>query len=87
MLTPVLSDNISKLSLFISEKKKNISFEIPNLSFKRNNYLSIKEKILKMTPEDRKKLGINKSTLFYIKKNIQEGKNIKIYDKVLNKLN
>ena len=42
---------------------------------------------LKMTPENRKKLGINKSTLFYMKKNIREGKNIKIYDKVIKKLN
>lgn len=39
-----------------------------------------------MTPENRKKLGINKSTLFYMKKNIQEGKNIKIYDKVIKKI-
>ncbi|TAK25114.1 MAG: CRISPR-associated endonuclease Cas1 [Nitrosarchaeum sp.] len=83
----ILSDNISKLSLFISEKNKNIIFDIPNLYFKRKDYLSIKEKILKMTPENRKKLGINKSTLFYMKKNIQEGKNIKIYDKIIKKLN
>ena len=40
-----------------------------------------------MTPEHRKKLGINKSTLFYMKKNIQEGKNIKVYDKIIKKLN
>ena len=39
-----------------------------------------------MTPENRKKFGINKSTLFYKKKNIQEGKNIKIYDKIIKKL-
>ncbi len=82
----ILSDNISKLSLFISEKNKNIDFEIPNISFKRNDYLSIKEKILKMTPENRKKLGINKSTLFYMKKNLKDGKNIKIYDKIIQKL-
>lgn len=40
-----------------------------------------------MTPENRKKFEINKSTLFYMKKNIQEGKNIKIYDKVIKKIN
>ena len=39
-----------------------------------------------MTPEERKRLGINKSTLFYMKKNLQDGKSIKIYDKVFNKL-
>lgn len=82
----ILADNVSKLSLFISEKNKNISFDIPNISLKRNDVLDIQDKILKMTPEDRKKLGINKSTLFYMKKNIKEGKNIKIYDKVLTKI-
>ena len=40
-----------------------------------------------MTPENRKKLGINKSTLFYMKKNIQQGKNIKISDKLFEKIN
>lgn len=40
-----------------------------------------------MTPEQRKKLGINKSTLFYMKKNLQDRKNIKIYDKAFKKLN
>jgi hypothetical protein len=39
-----------------------------------------------MTPENRKKLGINKSTLFYMKKNIKDGKNIKIYDKIIKKI-
>ncbi len=83
----ILADNVSKLALFISEKNKNISFDIPNISLNRNDSLVIQNKILKMTPEDRKKLGINKSTLFYMKKNLQEGKNIKIYDKVIKKLN
>ena len=83
----ILADNISKLALFIAEKNKKIEFSVPNLELKRNDYLSLKEKILEMTPEQRKKLGINKSTLFYMKKNLQEGKNIKIYDKVIKKLN
>lgn len=40
-----------------------------------------------MISEERKRLGISKTTLFYMKKNLQEGKNIKIYDKIFNKLN
>ena len=39
-----------------------------------------------MTPEKRKNLGINKNTLFYMKKNLKDGKNIKIYNKILTKL-
>ena len=39
-----------------------------------------------MTPEKRKNLVINKNTLFYMKKNLKDGKNIKIYNKILTKL-
>ena len=39
-----------------------------------------------MTSEERKRLGINKSTLWYIKKNLAEGKTPKIYEKILLKL-
>ncbi|MDH3764571.1 MAG: hypothetical protein OER82_02010 [Nitrosopumilus sp.] len=39
-----------------------------------------------MTVEKRKQLGINKSTLGYIKKNLSEGKTPKIYEKILLKI-
>jgi hypothetical protein len=39
-----------------------------------------------MTPDERKTLGINKSTLWYIKKNLSEGKTPKIYPKILLKI-
>jgi len=40
-----------------------------------------------MTPEQRKSLGINKSTLWYMQKNLREVKRIQIYDKVKDKIN
>jgi hypothetical protein len=39
-----------------------------------------------MTPDERKRWGINKSTLWNIKKNLSEGKTPKIYEKFLLKL-
>ncbi|MDH3278788.1 MAG: hypothetical protein OEL84_04450 [Nitrosopumilus sp.] len=39
-----------------------------------------------MTSEERKQLGINKSTLWYMKKNLSEGKSPKIYEKILLKI-
>jgi len=56
------------------------------MKLNRNDNLELKEKILNMAPYERKQLGINKSTLWYIKKNLTEGKNLKIYDKVLLKI-
>ena len=45
-----------------------------------------KEKTVSMSPEERRKLGINKSTLWYLKKNVSSKDKIKIYDKVLERL-
>lgn len=39
-----------------------------------------------MTPAERKQLSIKKNTLWYIQKNLEEGKSIKVYNKVLSKL-
>ncbi|MDH3780639.1 MAG: hypothetical protein OES15_07265 [Nitrosopumilus sp.] len=39
-----------------------------------------------MTPEEMKEFGINKSTLWHIRKNLSEGKTPKIYEKVLLKV-
>ena len=39
-----------------------------------------------MTPEERKRLGINKSTIWYMKNNVKDGKRIKLYDKTLKKI-
>ena len=82
----ILYNNLSRLAFFISEKTKNIDFLIPNVTIERNDFLFLQEKILKMTPEERKKLGINKSTLWYMKENLKNRKKIKIYDKIFSKI-
>ena len=83
----ILFDNIRNLSHYISDKKKIFDFNVPKIEIKRNDTVQLREKILALTPNDRKRLGINKSTLWYIKKNISDGKTAKIYDKIFLKLN
>lgn len=78
----IYQDNIQQLANFIFGKNKELSFEIPRVKYERNDDLAIRKAILKMTPEWRKELGINKSTLWYIQKNIREGKKVKLYEKV-----
>jgi len=56
------------------------------MELNRNDNLKLRERILSMTTEERQKLGINKSTLWYIKKNLSEGKTPKIYEKILLKI-
>jgi len=83
----ILSENIRGLALYISDKKKIFNFDIPLVTIHRNDTSLLRKRILAMTPENRKNLGINKSTLWYIKKNISDGKTVKIYDKIMSKLN
>jgi CRISPR-associated protein Cas1 len=83
----ILQDNLQQLSNFITEKKKEeFDFVIPKIKLNRNDNLELREKILKMTPEDMKKLRINKSTLWYVRKKLSEGKTPKIYENILLKL-
>lgn len=57
------------------------------MMIERGINLELREKILSMTSEERKRLGINKSTLWYIKKNLADGKTLKIYEKILSQIN
>ena len=82
----ILQDNLQQFSNFLVDKKKEFHFVIPKINLNRNDELELREKILSMTPDERKELGINKSTLWYIKKNMSEGKTPKIYEKILLKI-
>ena len=82
----ILQDNLQQLANFIVDKKKEFDFVIPKMKLDRNDNLELREKILNITSEERKKLGINKSTLWYIKKNLTEGKTPKIHEKILLKI-
>jgi len=82
----ILQDNLQQLSNFILEKKKEFEFNVPKMKLNRNDNLESREKILNMTLEKRQELGINKSTLWCIQKNLSEGKTPKIYEKILLKI-
>ncbi|GKS67717.1 hypothetical protein YTPLAS73_12640 [Nitrosarchaeum sp.] len=82
----ILQDNLQQLSNFIVNKKKEFDFVIPKMKFSRNYDIELREKLLNMSPEERKRLGINKSTLWHIQKNLSEDKTTKIYEKILLKI-
>ncbi len=82
----IFQDSLQQLSNFIVEKKEEFEFVIPKMKIDRKDNLELREKILNMTPEERKRLGINKSTLWHIRKNFSDGKTPKIYEKVLLKI-
>ena len=79
----ILQDSLQQLANFIGDKRKENDFVIPKMKLNRNDNLKLREKILNMSSEESKKLGINKSTLWHMKKNLLEGKIPKIYEKIL----
>jgi CRISPR-associated protein Cas1 len=82
----ILHDQTQQLANFILGKQKQLELDIPKIKLERNDDVEIKEKILGMTPQQRKDLGINKSTLWCIKNNIVQKKKISVYSKVKNKI-
>jgi len=82
----ILFYNIQQLANHVSDKKKELLFAIPEIKIERRDILPIRTKILTMSPAERKKLGISKSGLWYQKKNLSQGKRVRIYNKVLTKI-
>jgi CRISP-associated protein Cas1 len=77
----MLLDNVQQLANFIAGRKHELEFVVPLVKIDRNDSIDVREMILNMTPSQRKMLGINKSTLWYQKRNLREGKSIKLYNK------
>jgi len=82
----VLGDNVQMLANYISDRSKELRFNVPGVPIKWNDDNETRDFILNMTPDQRKELGINKSTLWYIQKNMREGKKVKLYEKVRTKI-
>ena len=82
----VLSDNVQMLANYIVDKQKELQFSVPDIQLKRNDDMAVRDFILNMSPEQWRELGINKSTLWYIRKNLREGRKVKLYDKVKAKI-
>jgi CRISPR-associated protein Cas1 len=81
----ILQDNLQQLSNFVVDKKKEFDFVIPKIKLNRNDDLELRGRILNMTVEERKELGINKSTLWSIKRNFSGRQSSKMYEKTIKK--
>ena len=83
----ILYENVRLLANYITGKSNALKFYIPEFKIDREDNTGLRNKILNMTIEERKKLDIRKNTLWYMKKHIKEGKRIKVYSKVMDKIN
>lgn len=64
-------DNTQKLANFLTGKNRELSFEIPSVKYEREDDIELRAKIMKISLADARKMGLNKSTLWYIQKNIR----------------
>ena len=74
-----LLDNMRKLSDYVLSKSNILKFYVPEVNIDRNDDIEVRDRILSITPAERKRLGINKSTLWYRQKAIKDGRKIKLY--------
>ena len=82
----VLYENIRMLSNYIIEKSNLLKFNMPALEIRRVDDIEMHNRILNITPEEQRKLGLRRNTLWYMQQNLKNGKKIKVYNKVMSKL-
>ena len=82
----ILLDNVQQLANHILGKRAELQVNVPSFKIQRNDVLEVRQRILTMTPAERKRRGINKSTLWYQKRQLGQGKSVKIYGKALSKI-
>ncbi|MEM3811644.1 MAG: CRISPR-associated endonuclease Cas1 [Thermoplasmata archaeon] len=82
-LGTIIFETVRKLANYISGNTKTLDLKAPDFSIEHIDP-ELKDKILAMTLEERKAKMINKSTLWYQKKMLNQGKVMKVYDKVRN---
>jgi CRISPR-associated protein Cas1 len=82
----ILLDCIQQLANLVIGKRKELQLDIPSVKIRRSDPFELRQKILGISPNQRKALGINKSTLWYQQKNLAQGKRVRVYSKVMSKL-
>jgi CRISP-associated protein Cas1 len=82
----VLVDDTRKLARFLTGSAKSLSFQAPFVVDEVQADARLREQLLNLTVEERKKLGIPKTTYFYIRKNALSGKSLRLYKRVQSRL-
>ena len=76
-----------ELAQYLIGKRKSIDFNISSINLERIDNHELRQKILKLSYSEAKKLGIGKGSLHYLKKNAESDKPFKVYNKIKKRLN
>ncbi|MEM3192508.1 MAG: hypothetical protein QW292_10580 [Candidatus Parvarchaeota archaeon] len=80
-LETIIFETVRKLANYISGNSKTLDLKVPEFSIEHIDPV-LKDRILTMILKEIKPKKINKSTLWYEKKMLNQGKTTKIYDRV-----
>jgi len=82
----VILSKAQELARYLTGKSKTLDFNEPCPSLVRTDSQSLRQKILEMSREEAKKMGLGKSTFYHLRKQAKEEKIFKVYGKVFDKL-
>ena len=74
-----------ELSRYILGKSDSLDFKDPMRKIDEDDSKELRKMITSMTSSEARKLGINKSTLWYLKKHSHSKKPLRIHKKIINK--
>lgn len=75
-----------ELGHFLLGKFDSIGFMEPALRLERTDNLELRRRILELTQNNARKLGIGKSAIHYLRKNAARSESFKIYKPIMRKL-
>jgi len=82
----VILNKAHELARFLLDKSKQIDFIEPQPTLQRSDAQDLRKRILELTQEEAKKLGIGKSTLHYLRRNAGNDRSFRMYERVACKL-
>lgn len=82
----VIQEKTSELGKYLTGQSSKLDFSEPAPILEWTDNRLIREKILSLTQSEARKRGIGKSTLHYLRKNVENGVNLNIYNKTHNRI-
>ena len=82
----IILNKTQELPRFLLGKSGSLDFMEPAPSLVRSDRRDVRERILKLTASEARRLGISKSTLHDLRKNARSGRSFKVYNKVRKRL-
>jgi CRISPR-associated protein Cas1 len=82
----VILGKTQELARYLLGKSKGMEFVEPSPELRKGDSAEIRNRILELTQSEARKLGIGKSTLHHLRKRVFSNSELRIYQKVVNRL-